>query len=234
MASLPLSDMPDAALAALNAAIQLEPYNVELRQQRQEVKYPTRNVPLKPVPAPPAVLDQVQQQCRIPEAKIQTDLFCEYNRVTCDFLKLAPMALEGIMENPYILIYHNVIYDREIQHIRNALHHCPSGMRFGDELGVQGCHLPDDYSLETQLINDRIEHMTSHKRFSEGLAVIEYATTETLDILQLQLVDYALENLESYALSGFLSLQFENFHLDDVEGSLIMFVSSGFSCPLYT
>lgn len=182
--------MPDRALAALSSAIELEPYNVELRQQRQELKYPTRDVPQKKVAAPAAAADQVQQQCRIPENRVQSDMFCEYNTIMCDFLKLAPLAMEGIMDNPFILMYHNVIYDREIQHIRKALQNCPARMRFEDDVGVWGCQLPDNYSPETRLITDRLEHMTSHKTFSEGLTVIEYATTEPLDILHLPQVRF--------------------------------------------
>lgn len=199
-----LAGKRDLALGALNAAINLDPYNVDLRQQRLNVE--KGYVPTQPEPALPAIMDQKQLQCRIPESKIQTNLLCKYNKVTCDFLKLAPIALEGILEKPLILHFHNVIYDREIEYIRHVLHDCPSSMRFGGEVGVQGCHLPDDYSLETQLINVRIEHMTSIKRFSAGLAVIEFATTETLDILQLQPVGFALENLVSCLMPYVYSL----------------------------
>lgn len=42
------------------------------------------------------------------------NLSCRYNFTTSPFLRLAPLKMEEISRNPYIVMYHNVLSDREI------------------------------------------------------------------------------------------------------------------------
>lgn len=175
--------MHDEALAALGSAIQLQPYNLELREQRQELKFPTRHMPNNPIEAAPADIDDLQLVCR--RAKVQADMYCEYNTIVSEFLQLAPLRAEIIQEQPFVVLYHNAINDREIHYIKNALHRCPPSLRFEDEKGIWGCQLPDNYSPKTLQINARIQDMSSVSKLSEGFTVIEYATTEPFDLLEL-------------------------------------------------
>lgn len=48
-----------------------------------------------------------------------TNLSCRYNYTTSPFLRLAPLKLEEISRDPYIVMYHNVLSDREIDEMRN-------------------------------------------------------------------------------------------------------------------
>lgn len=224
--------MHDEALAALGSAIQLQPYNLELREQRQELKFPTRHIPNNPIKAAPAVNDDLQQVCR--RGKVQADMYCEYNSIVSEFLQLAPLKAEIIQEQPFVVLYHNAIYDREIHYIRDSLRRCPPSLRFEEEKGIWGCQLPDNYSFRTLQINDRIQDMSSLSKLSEGFTIIEYATTEPFDLLEIPHVSSmtwqaaALQNILHTIFLFFLCMQFQNVDLNEIEASVIIFVSKLF------
>lgn len=50
-----------------------------------------------------------------PDPKLQAKLHCRYVTNTSPFLKIAPLKLEEAYLQPYIVIYHDVIFDSEIE-----------------------------------------------------------------------------------------------------------------------
>ncbi|XP_034481512.1 prolyl 4-hydroxylase subunit alpha-1 [Drosophila innubila] len=50
--------------------------------------------------------------------KKRTNLSCRYNFTTTPFLRLAPLKMEEINHDPYIVMYHNMISDREIEEMK--------------------------------------------------------------------------------------------------------------------
>lgn len=75
----------------------------------------------------PYTYDEYQQKlyeklCRndIKESpKILSALKCGYNSNGSSFLKIAPLKYEEISLEPYIVVYHEVLYDKEIDTIKN-------------------------------------------------------------------------------------------------------------------
>lgn len=53
-----------------------------------------------------------------PDEKIVATLFCHYVDNGVPFLKIAPLKIEQLSHDPYIVVYHNVIYDSEIEKIK--------------------------------------------------------------------------------------------------------------------
>ncbi|KAH8239663.1 hypothetical protein KR032_006450, partial [Drosophila birchii] len=51
--------------------------------------------------------------------RVSAELVCRYNRDTSDFLKLAPLKLEFLNMKPLIMLYHDVLYEKEFQSMRN-------------------------------------------------------------------------------------------------------------------
>ncbi|EDW16639.2 uncharacterized protein Dmoj_GI22115 [Drosophila mojavensis] len=49
-----------------------------------------------------------------------TRLVCSYKTKPSKFLYLAPFKMELLSEDPYIVVFHDVIYDSEIKHLRNT------------------------------------------------------------------------------------------------------------------
>lgn len=62
-----------------------------------------------------------EQLCRgqlQPKPKVLAQLKCRYVSNKSSFLKIAPLKLEEASLKPYIVVYHDVIYDREIELIK--------------------------------------------------------------------------------------------------------------------
>lgn len=52
------------------------------------------------------------------DPKLIAQLKCRYVSTNSPFLKIAPLKLEEINLKPYIVVYHDVIYDSEIEEIK--------------------------------------------------------------------------------------------------------------------
>lgn len=50
-----------------------------------------------------------------PDESLLAKLFCSYVYDTTPFLKIAPLKLEQVSLDPYIVVYHDVMYDSEIE-----------------------------------------------------------------------------------------------------------------------
>lgn len=62
-----------------------------------------------------------EKLCRgevIPDPKLVAKLKCRYVTNKSSFLKIAPLKLEEASLKPYIIVYHDVIYDREIELVK--------------------------------------------------------------------------------------------------------------------
>lgn len=51
--------------------------------------------------------------------KVTKKLQCRFVQGKSPFLKIAPLKLEEISLNPYIVIYHDILYDVEIQVLKH-------------------------------------------------------------------------------------------------------------------
>lgn len=54
----------------------------------------------------------------VPDPKILAQLKCRYVMDKSPFLKISPIKLEEVSLNPHVVVYHDVIYDREIELIK--------------------------------------------------------------------------------------------------------------------
>ncbi|XP_041449987.1 prolyl 4-hydroxylase subunit alpha-1-like [Drosophila obscura] len=65
--------------------------------------------------------------CRGLYAK-RTNLVCRYNSTTTPFLRLAPLKMEEISHDPYIVMYHQVLSDREIGEMKQLAQPMTNGL----------------------------------------------------------------------------------------------------------
>ncbi|KAH8368643.1 hypothetical protein KR084_002866 [Drosophila pseudotakahashii] len=85
---------------------------------------------------------------------------CHYEKGTSDFLRIAPLKVEILSVDPHIVIYHDVIYEREIFRVKNvSLPSLKSPSRYlnGDDYNIQFARVHEE--LESPL-NRRIKDMT--------------------------------------------------------------------------
>ncbi|KAH8381619.1 hypothetical protein KR093_009537, partial [Drosophila rubida] len=192
-------DMQHSAYVALSTALQLAPQNAQLLQQRQRLG------PLSPshrlmdlIQEPVVVVSKLQQQCAA-QPRQDTKLSCEYDRGTA-FLMMAPLAVEDVWFDPYLMVYKNGIYEREILHIKQAFAGCPETHKFEESLGISGCLIPSSYSFTIRRISERLQLMARSDGPMEGFFVLQYGSTDAFQFFQLDTVSFLRD-----ALDGFIS-----------------------------
>ena len=131
----------------------------------------------------PPVPTAYEQGCRGLFANRTSKLYCVYNTTTTAFLRLAPLKMEIIQLNPYMVLYHDVMTDSEMEHIKKLA--TPSLQRAtvfrGNEKSVSNIRtsksawLPDNTDKVTKRVNTRITDMTGFDmRGSEMLQIGNY------------------------------------------------------------
>ncbi|XP_041447702.1 prolyl 4-hydroxylase subunit alpha-2-like [Drosophila obscura] len=68
----------------------------------------------------PALPDEFNQICRSSHQNKPSRLHCRYNATTTPFLRLAPLRMEELSLDPYIVVYHNVLSDAEIAEVERV------------------------------------------------------------------------------------------------------------------
>ncbi|XP_030569303.1 prolyl 4-hydroxylase subunit alpha-1-like [Drosophila novamexicana] len=61
------------------------------------------------------------------------NLSCRYNSTTTPFLRLAPLKLEEISHDPYIVMYHSMLSDSEIEKLKRLSVHMENGLSSTDK-----------------------------------------------------------------------------------------------------
>ncbi|SPP80889.1 prolyl 4-hydroxylase subunit alpha-2-like [Drosophila guanche] len=65
-----------------------------------------------------ALPEEFNQICRSSHQNKPSRLHCRYNATSSPFLRLAPLRMEELSLDPYIVVYHNVLSDAEIAEIK--------------------------------------------------------------------------------------------------------------------
>ncbi|KAH8328019.1 hypothetical protein KR067_003071 [Drosophila pandora] len=105
------------------------------------------------------------------------NLFCRYNFTTTPFLRLAPLKLEEINLDPYVVMYHEVLYETEIEELKKQSGHMKNG--YADQKNgtmyravVARHSWWSDESPTRERINRRIKDMTG----------LDFPITDTLQV----------------------------------------------------
>ncbi|KAM8706312.1 hypothetical protein ACLKA7_010569 [Drosophila subpalustris] len=189
---------------ALSTAISLNHGNQQLLEQQQQLELMSSSKELKdPLPDPVAVLSELQQQCG-GESRQDITLSCELITNVTPFLELAPLRVEDLYFYPYVMLYKDGIYDREIQHIKNAFARCPSGNKFEEDGGISGCLIPGSYSAVIRTLSVRLQDMAGLDSAMDGVIILEYGSTNPFKPFELPHLN--LMNLEDVEASAILFL----------------------------
>ncbi|XP_026851226.1 prolyl 4-hydroxylase subunit alpha-1-like [Drosophila persimilis] len=79
----------------------------------------TRHVPVS-WELMPFLPEEFNQICRSSHQNKPSRLHCRYNTTTTPFLRLAPLRMEELSLDPYIVVYHNVLSDAEIAEVERV------------------------------------------------------------------------------------------------------------------
>lgn len=175
------------ALTMINVVLSLSSPkpNSELQRRKNDVELHIKTYNPQPVKHPKNAPSFYQLGCRGAFANQQSKLYCVYNTTTTAFLKLAPLKMEILSLDPYLVIFHDVMSDEEIVTLqlmaRPVLRRATvySEERKLSEV-VAGrtskfAWFYDDTNEVTTRVNKRIEDMTGFELTgSEMLQVMNY------------------------------------------------------------
>ncbi|KAH8308008.1 hypothetical protein KR059_004267, partial [Drosophila kikkawai] len=114
-------NMTEAALQAYQAALKESPYDAKLLQEFRlaETELLTRpathDSSQDDIPDAHDLPDCCSGRCELPR---KLRLYCLYNTTASPFLRLAPIKMEILSLDPYIVLFHDVVSPRKMQRIR--------------------------------------------------------------------------------------------------------------------
>ncbi|XP_043649572.1 prolyl 4-hydroxylase subunit alpha-1 isoform X2 [Drosophila teissieri] len=95
----------------------------------------------------------------------KTNLVCRYNSSTNAFLKLAPLKMEEISRDPFIVMFHEVISDKEIEEMKGEIREMENGwtgLEDPKEIVSSVYWITEETSFSKR-INQRISDMTGFR-----------------------------------------------------------------------
>jgi len=108
-----------------------------------------------------------------------TNLHCRYNNWMTPFLRIAPLKIEELNMDPFVVIYYNAIYDSEIEwFLKTPSNFTPSLLEHGELSNVrtaQDIFIDDDMDAVTLTLHKRLIDMTGfNMEQSDRLSMINY------------------------------------------------------------
>ncbi|XP_034116500.1 prolyl 4-hydroxylase subunit alpha-2-like isoform X2 [Drosophila albomicans] len=174
------------ALNVINSALSLKTDKVKLLLRKSEVEHLIRTHPnIAPKPQfVKQVVGAYEHGCR-GHFPVRSQLHCVYNSTNSPFLRLAPLKMELVGLDPYMVLYHDVISDKEISELQSLA--VPSLKRatvFQQATGrntvvktrtSKVTWLADGFNNLTGVLNRRVMDMTGFNVVgSEMLQVMNY------------------------------------------------------------
>ncbi|XP_055907288.1 prolyl 4-hydroxylase subunit alpha-1-like [Eupeodes corollae] len=188
--SLAKQDKLSEAMPFIDYVVQVEPGNAIALQQREIWKMEMKAKENFPPTLPKEkYVDPARQRYRLGcQGKYRervANLHCVYNTTTDPFLKLAPLKMEQISLDPYVVLYHDVLSDLEIEvlqtmatpNLQRATVYSETEMR---SVSVptrtsKFAWFPDNTNYITSRISRRLEDMTGFgMETSEHLQAMNY------------------------------------------------------------
>ncbi|XP_023036059.1 prolyl 4-hydroxylase subunit alpha-2-like isoform X3 [Drosophila willistoni] len=174
------------AVQVINVALKDKKFDAKLIRRRLEIETLIRNEPnIKPKPFNKSVGD-FERGCR-GEFPALTDakLYCIYNTTSSPFLRLAPLKMELIGLDPYMVLYHDVISPNEIAELQEmakpelkratVYNSTKNTNQFVKTRTAKVAWFLDTFNQLTERLNQRIMDMTNFVlNGSEMLQVMNY------------------------------------------------------------
>ncbi|XP_075148852.1 prolyl 4-hydroxylase subunit alpha-2-like [Haematobia irritans] len=176
---------PKDALATINTACNLRPDDVVLKNRKEEIEQLAESYKGPPTEYSKTIPTTYELGCRGAFANKPSRMHCVYNTTTSAFLRLAPLKMEIIHLDPYMVIYHDVMSDNEIKelqtmakpNLKRATVYSQSEARSQvvERRTSKFSWFQDNTSNTTLRINQRIKDMTGFDiQGSEMIQVMNY------------------------------------------------------------
>uniref|UniRef100_A0A1I8Q812 procollagen-proline 4-dioxygenase n=1 Tax=Stomoxys calcitrans TaxID=35570 RepID=A0A1I8Q812_STOCA len=184
-ANLMYQNRPQDALLTIEKACQLRPNDAALEAKRDEMRHQAEIVKGPPIEYSKQLPSTFEVGCRGGFGNKLSKLHCVYNTTTSAFLRLAPLKMEILHLDPYMVLYHDVMSDQEIQdlktlakpNLKRATVYSESAAKSQvvERRTSKFSWFQDNTSNTTLRINQRIRDMTGFDiEGSEMLQVMNY------------------------------------------------------------
>ncbi|XP_043655499.1 prolyl 4-hydroxylase subunit alpha-2 [Drosophila teissieri] len=175
----------ESAYDAYESALRLNSQNVHLMKEAGQMELFSLRDPMEAILDPEPTATDVEKYCRGEVLRLQSRLTCELNDWVHPFLVYAPLRIEDLQRDPFIILYPGGIYEQEIRHVENAYERCPPNDRFELKQGITGCSISDGHSPVLKRINERILDMAGVEKTWETSHIVEYAQLTPFEPFQL-------------------------------------------------
>ncbi|XP_061396375.1 prolyl 4-hydroxylase subunit alpha-2-like [Musca vetustissima] len=173
------------AASAMEKACKLFPEDAELLSRKNDIEMRAKLYNGPPIIHTKPEPTDHEKGCRGQFGNRPSRLYCIYNTTTSAFLRLAPLKMEIVNMDPYMVIYHDVMSDKEIDELQNLAKPKLHRARVynhddGKAIAIQRrtskfSWFKDNFSNTTMRINQRIRDMTGFDiSGSELLQVANY------------------------------------------------------------
>lgn len=131
-----------------------------------------------------------------------TNLFCLYNKTTTPFLFIAPLKMEILHVDPYIVIFRDVLSPQEIQHLQD----------------LTKPHLSRAEVYDEQLQAVAHEVRTSHSTTVKGDAdqITARIQRRVVDMTGLDVNDSEYLSINNYGIGGHYEAHYDFFNVSNV------------------
>ncbi|XP_058982692.1 uncharacterized protein LOC101899183 [Musca domestica] len=173
------------ALVAIQHAFTLKPHDARLMQRRNAIELLVNTTTDEASEFLVPEADPYQLGCRGFYSNYISNLHCLYNRTAAPFLHLAPLKMEILQLDPYMVLYHDMISDNEIEELKNmARPDLKRATVYSDDnkqpivvrtRTAKSTGIDEQISATTRRLNQRIMDMTGmDTEGSEALQIMNY------------------------------------------------------------
>ncbi|XP_017076147.1 prolyl 4-hydroxylase subunit alpha-2 [Drosophila eugracilis] len=183
-----------SALAELEAAIGTWSEKVSLRRT-----YARLAMNIRIGKEPPLKEEQPQgvyEQCCSVECRPIGKLVCLYNTTASPFLRLAPLKMELLSLDPYMVLYHDVLSERDIIGIKNL---------------AQGSLVPALTISSNISLQERPARTTNGAWIKQTDGVMLRMTQLTQDMTNFDLHDSEIFQVMNYGIGGYYAIHYDFF-----------------------
>ncbi|XP_016950819.1 prolyl 4-hydroxylase subunit alpha-2-like [Drosophila biarmipes] len=195
------------ALPLLENALKLEPHNADLLRLRNKTKILidiTHNTTLREKHKPEDPLAKAFTLACRGLAKGSTRLHCSYNFNTTPFLRLAPLRVEEVGLHPYVVLYHDVLTQRESNElIELAL----SSLKVSGVSGSEGSAFKRMRTVKARWVSKDTNDMTRR------------ITRRVRDIVGLDLITSEKFQIINYGMGGHYNMHKDFFNLTNIDST---------------
>ncbi|XP_043946803.1 prolyl 4-hydroxylase subunit alpha-2 [Drosophila biarmipes] len=167
------------ALSELQAALKEWPEKVSLSRAQSRLEMKTR------IGKEPHIKKEIEigayQQCCSSECRPNTKLVCLYNSTASHFLRYAPLKMEILSLDPYMVLYHDVVSESDIVSIKNL---SKGGLRRTKTFDDKGA-LKEDPGRTTKgfWLNDGEEVVQRMARLTQDMTNFDLEKSESFQLM---------------------------------------------------